>query len=255
MWKTGDSIRISFIFRSTYDVIWHFFATLHHFATSQSPLLPHPAQLCLLAGQQPLVQMVEQFHGLLQQLAMLLQNPSEHVDGRLRRLCFRAWTFQLTGHEQALLPTIRALLSTVGNLLSCSSADTAGTVISNSNESTLAVGSTQKCSAAEQQHQIQTLEDMTECVRLEASSRQQLLGCLLDGSCETFWESGEEDRGRRQRLVVLIWGGGLAKLAAVFLDNARDECFRVERFLVKLGEEEEATVILDRRLNKVTFTY
>uniref|UniRef100_A0A183D5U0 DOC domain-containing protein n=1 Tax=Gongylonema pulchrum TaxID=637853 RepID=A0A183D5U0_9BILA len=36
------------------------------------------------------------------------------------------------------------------------------------------------------------LEDITGLLSYEVSSRQAMIGCLTDGSSETFWESGEE---------------------------------------------------------------
>lgn len=36
------------------------------------------------------------------------------------------------------------------------------------------------------------MEDITGILRYAASSRQAMIGCLTDGSSETFWETGEE---------------------------------------------------------------
>lgn len=36
------------------------------------------------------------------------------------------------------------------------------------------------------------LEDITGILQYEASSRQAIIGCLIDGNSETFWETGEE---------------------------------------------------------------
>jgi hypothetical protein len=85
--------------------VWHFFSALRQFSlpNSTSPLLPHPAHLCLLAGSEQIGQMVQQFHCLLQQFTSILQSPRNEdttADDKLRCLCFRALTFQLTGQEQ-----------------------------------------------------------------------------------------------------------------------------------------------------------
>ncbi|WKY12527.1 hypothetical protein Q1695_003815 [Nippostrongylus brasiliensis] len=62
-------------------------------------VLPHPWRLCFLAG--PLAaKMVQHLHAFLYTIAVILQ--SSGVDGRLRSLCFKAWTIQLTAHEQIL---------------------------------------------------------------------------------------------------------------------------------------------------------
>lgn len=39
---------------------------------------------------------------------------------------------------------------------------------------------------------VKTMENLCRFVNLSASSRVQLLPCLIDGSTETFWESGDE---------------------------------------------------------------
>lgn len=36
------------------------------------------------------------------------------------------------------------------------------------------------------------MEDITGILRYEASSRKAMIGCLIDGNNETFWETGEE---------------------------------------------------------------
>lgn len=114
--------------------------------------------------------------------------------------------------------TIRSLLSVVGNVLGCSSVDiaiaghggtTALSTTNNSAESAAAGESMPKsCSngGVASSPQLQQLDNLMESATLMASSRAQLLGCLLDGSCETFWESGEENRGRgRPRKLVRIY--------------------------------------------------
>lgn len=39
---------------------------------------------------------------------------------------------------------------------------------------------------------VQQMENISEHLVLDASSRSKLLACLIDGTCETFWESGDE---------------------------------------------------------------
>lgn len=60
--------------------------------------------------------MVGQLHAFLYTTAVILQ--SSGVDFRLRSLCFRAWTIQLTAHEQELLILTCNILGTVGGVLS-----------------------------------------------------------------------------------------------------------------------------------------
>lgn len=51
---------------------------------------------------------------------------------------------------------------------------------------------TQSSHSFAEQADVKELEDITSLLRCEASSRQAMIGCLTDGSSETFWESGEE---------------------------------------------------------------
>ncbi|KAI6226542.1 RCR-type E3 ubiquitin transferase [Aphelenchoides fujianensis] len=82
-----------------------------HFAT-RLRLLPHPWRLCFLAGDLVNKQMVQGMHSFLQTLwpwwYIILR--ADEVDIRLKCLCFRAWTFQLTVCEQNLLYTLCKLL-------------------------------------------------------------------------------------------------------------------------------------------------
>lgn len=39
---------------------------------------------------------------------------------------------------------------------------------------------------------IKQMDNVTPLTRIEVSSQQNLIGCLTDGSPETFWESGDE---------------------------------------------------------------
>ncbi|KIH61003.1 hypothetical protein ANCDUO_08733 [Ancylostoma duodenale] len=60
--------------------------------------------------------MVQHLHAFLYTIAVILQ--SSGVDARLRSLCFKAWTIQLTAHEQELLILTCNILGTVGGVLS-----------------------------------------------------------------------------------------------------------------------------------------
>ena len=42
---------------------------------------------------------------------------------------------------------------------------------------------------------VERTEDLTASVDIKVSSRQAMVASLTDNSTETFWESGDEDRG------------------------------------------------------------
>uniref|UniRef100_A0A915DDX7 RCR-type E3 ubiquitin transferase n=1 Tax=Ditylenchus dipsaci TaxID=166011 RepID=A0A915DDX7_9BILA len=237
---------------SVSDILWHHltamasYAPLNQWLTSSMStkfathlkLLPHPCRMSLLAGDQLTQKMVEDFHAFLTTLAVVLQSPS--VDIRLKCLCFRAWTFQLTIHEQNLLITLCNLLATVGAVLSDNSESVAafdeygGTSSGRGNRKTSSTDSSKAL--------VKQMYNITELVQIESSSRLQLLPCLTDGSCDTFWESGDEDRNRTRRLSV-SWKPEAcsSSLLAVFVDNLRDEGYRVTQITIRSVEKSAPT--------------
>lgn len=74
---------------------------------------------------------------------------------------------------------------------------------------------------------LKVLDDLTHLTRIDASSRQAMAVCLTDGSAETFWESGEEDKNRAKTLVLRIDEETTNPLIlAIHIDNQRDEGYR-----------------------------
>jgi hypothetical protein len=148
-------------------------------------LLPHPWHLCCLAGDAITTQMVKGMHSFLSTLYVILR--ADDVDIRLKCLCFRSWTFQLTVHEKNLLYTLCKLLCSVGDVLADNSADNSILLLDES------LGT--RCRHASGDHHlpiIKQMENLSNLVKIEASSQRNLIGCLTDGSGDTFWESGEE---------------------------------------------------------------
>lgn len=69
---------------------------------------------------------------------------------------------------------------------------------------------------------VECLKDLTNFVEIKASSRQAMVGSLTDGSTETFWESGEEDRNKTKSLTVTCAPSHSPTLVCVHVDNCRD---------------------------------
>ncbi|VDM70684.1 unnamed protein product, partial [Strongylus vulgaris] len=183
-------------------------------------VLPHPWRLCFLAG--PLAaKMVQHLHAFLYTIAVILQ--SSGVDARLRSLCFKAWTIQLTAHEQELLILTCNILGTVGGVLSEPSVSE--NWITDSADRSMA----QK---AGDRVDVKETRDITNHIRIEASSRQAMVVCLTDGSPETFWESGEEDKSRSRTLNVTFENCSPI-LLCLFIDNSRDEACRTSQVLFR----------------------
>ncbi|XP_059059876.1 E3 ubiquitin-protein ligase MYCBP2 [Achroia grisella] len=67
--------------------------------------------------------------------------------------------------------------------------------------------------------------DVTGWCDITVSSRQGMAGALTDGSTETFWESGDEDRNKAKWIQITYAGGtpeDQPHIIAVHIDNTRD---------------------------------
>lgn len=67
--------------------------------------------------------------------------------------------------------------------------------------------------------------DVTGWCDVTVSSRQGMAGALTDGSTETFWESGDEDRNKAKWIQVSYPGGtpdDRPHIICVHVDNTRD---------------------------------
>uniref|UniRef100_A0A7E4WAZ4 RCR-type E3 ubiquitin transferase n=1 Tax=Panagrellus redivivus TaxID=6233 RepID=A0A7E4WAZ4_PANRE len=243
------------------DVVWSYLAALGsylpynrwldvdmHFAT-RLKLLPHPWRLCFLGGSEVSKAMVDEMQAFLGTVAVILQ--SNGVDLSLKCLCFKAWTFQLTVHEQSLLLTLCNILSTVGAVLSDAGGD-ASSLFDESALSVLAGFSQQRgavSNAASKKQPVRRFssshfggggvvikahENVSIELKVVASSRPQMTHCLTDGNLDTFWESGDEDKARTRRLT-LSWDDDAVRveMLAIFVDNIRDANYKVRQLIIK----------------------
>lgn len=69
---------------------------------------------------------------------------------------------------------------------------------------------------------VESLKDLSGTIDVKASSRQAMIGSLSDGSTETFWESGDEDRNKTKSLTITCAQGHHPKLICIHIDNCRD---------------------------------
>ena len=66
---------------------------------------------------------------------------------------------------------------------------------------------------------------MTEGIELKVSSRTAMMTSLTDGSTETFWESGDEDRGKMKLITIQVCSestGCPPRVACLYVDNGKD---------------------------------
>jgi E3 ubiquitin-protein ligase MYCBP2 len=69
------------------------------------------------------------------------------------------------------------------------------------------------------------LTEVTEGIDIKVSSRTAMVNSLTDGSTETFWESGDEDRGKMKLITIQICpetAGFLPRIVCMYVDNSRD---------------------------------
>ena len=85
--------------------------------------------------------------------------------------------------------------------------------------------------------------DLTAQAEVTVSSRQAMVPSLTDGSTETFWESGEEDRNKTKWVSVKLPNPLNARSVAVHVDNGRDIGNKVGNILFKTGKSQEELVV------------
>lgn len=91
---------------------------------------------------------------------------------------------------------------------------------------------------------VESLKELTGSVEIKGSSRQAMIGSLTDGSTETFWESGDEDRNKTKSLTVTCAQGHHPKLICVHVDNCRDLANKVSSITFYCGPNSEELVKL-----------
>ncbi|EPY82786.1 hypothetical protein CB1_000626007 [Camelus ferus] len=69
---------------------------------------------------------------------------------------------------------------------------------------------------------VMCLKDLTSIVDIKTSSRPAMIGSLTDGSTETFWESGDEDKNKTKNITINCVKGINARYVSVHVDNSRD---------------------------------
>ncbi|KAI4471285.1 e3 ubiquitin-protein ligase mycbp2 [Holotrichia oblita] len=91
---------------------------------------------------------------------------------------------------------------------------------------------------------VESLKDLTQYIEIKASSRLAMIGSLTDGSTETFWESGDEDRNKTKILTIICAHGHHPKLICVHIDNCRDLANKISTITFFSGPNSEELVKL-----------
>jgi len=86
--------------------------------------------------------------------------------------------------------------------------------------------------------------DLTSQVEVNVSSRQAMIPSLTDGSTETFWESGDEDRNKTKWISVKLNGVTQGRSIAVHVDNGRDIGNKVGSLSFKTGKSMDDMIVV-----------
>ncbi|KAJ8378389.1 hypothetical protein AAFF_G00242770 [Aldrovandia affinis] len=216
---------------SLHDILWHFVASL-----TPSPFEPeeeeeeenkankenaeqekdlgvceHPLSDIMIAGEaaHPLP---HTFHRLLQtisDLMMLLPSGSS-----LQQMALRCWSLKFKQSDHQFLHQSN-VFHHINNILSKSDDGDSEESFNISVQSGYEAISQEMCV-------VTCLKDLTSVVDIKTSSRPAMIGSLTDGSTETFWESGDEDKNKTKSITISCVKGINASYVSVHMDNSRD---------------------------------
>uniref|UniRef100_A0A6Q2X7Z5 E3 ubiquitin-protein ligase MYCBP2 n=1 Tax=Esox lucius TaxID=8010 RepID=A0A6Q2X7Z5_ESOLU len=219
---------------SLHDILWHFVASL-----TPSPFEPeeeeeeenkapgnkeivieqerdlgvceHPLSDIVIAGEaaHPLP---HTFHRLLQTISDLMMSlPS---GSSLQQMALRCWSLKFKQSDHQFLHQSN-VFHHINNILSKSDDGDSEESFNISVQSGYEAMSQELCL-------VTCLKDLTSGVDIKTSSRPAMIGSLTDGSTETFWESGDEDKNKTKSITISCVKGINASYVTVHVDNSRD---------------------------------
>ncbi|XP_062420974.1 E3 ubiquitin-protein ligase MYCBP2 isoform X2 [Pungitius pungitius] len=216
---------------SLHDILWHFVASL-----TPSPFEPedeedeenkgnkenveqerdlgvceHPLSDIVIAGEaaHPLP---HTFHRLLQTISDLMMSlPS---GSSLQQMALRCWSLKFKQSDHQFLHQSN-VFHHINNILSKSDDGDSEESFNISLQSGYEAMSQDLCL-------VTCLKDLTSVVDIKTSSRPAMIGSLTDGSTETFWESGDEDKNKTKSITISCVKGINASNVTVHVDNSRD---------------------------------
>uniref|UniRef100_A0A4W5M9H3 RCR-type E3 ubiquitin transferase n=1 Tax=Hucho hucho TaxID=62062 RepID=A0A4W5M9H3_9TELE len=217
---------------SLHDILWHFVASL-----TPSPFEPeeeeenkapgnkkivmdqerdlavceHPLSDIVIAGEaaHPLP---HTFHRLLQTISDLMMSlPS---GSSLQQMALRCWSLKFKQSDHQFLHQSN-VFHHINNILSKSDDGDSEESFNISVQSSYEAMSQELCL-------VTCLKDLTSVVDIKTSSRPAMIGSLTDGSTETFWESGDEDKNKTKCITISCVKGINVSYVTVHVDNSRD---------------------------------
>ncbi|XP_050038840.1 E3 ubiquitin-protein ligase MYCBP2 [Dermacentor andersoni] len=211
-------------------------------ATEQDKEAPceHPLSDMSLAGEACLGPLRSAFHTLLQTISDLMVFLP--VGASLQQMAMQCWRLRFMPSDHAFLHRSH-VFSNISRILSHSEEEAAAP-----SELCAVVGTSASapsdtehgsCHQPESLTRIEVLRDLTQSVKLTASSRPGMANSLCDNSTETFWESGDEDRNKTKVLTVSCEPDTRPTIVCVYVDNHRDSSNKVNSITFKFGPTQE----------------
>ncbi|XP_046701608.1 E3 ubiquitin-protein ligase MYCBP2 isoform X17 [Silurus meridionalis] len=233
---------------SLHDILWHFVASL-----TPSPCEPeeeeedeskankdtveqekdlgvceHPLSDIVIAGEaaHPLP---HTFHRLLQTISDLMM--SLPGGSSLQQMALRCWSLKFKQSDHQFLHQSN-VFHHINNILSKSDDGDSEESFNISVQSGYEAISQELCV-------VTCLKDLTSVMDIKTSSRPAMIGSLTDGSTETFWESGDEDKNKTKSITLSCVKGINATYVSVHVDNSRDIGNKVTSITVLCGRAVE----------------
>ncbi|XP_043104388.1 E3 ubiquitin-protein ligase MYCBP2 isoform X19 [Puntigrus tetrazona] len=233
---------------SLHDILWHFVASLtpSPFETEEEEdeenkgnkenleqekdlgVCEHPLSDILIAGEaaHPLP---HTFHRLLQTISDLMMSlPS---GSSLQQMALRCWSLKFKQSDHQFLHQSN-VFHHINNILSKSDDGDSEESFNISVQSGYEAISQELCV-------VTCLKDLTSVVDIKTSSRPAMIGSLTDGSTETFWESGDEDKNKTKSITISCVKGINASYVSVHVDNSRDIGNKVTSMIFLCGKAVE----------------
>ena len=222
-----------------HDLLWHFVSVLSVSAgdgddgvvdenadpvdcDQDVAVCNHPVTDVSVAGHTTTKPLVTALHVFLQSVAdVLMHLPAASA---VQRMAVRCWSMQFHAADHPFLHRSH-VFSHISRILS--SADEAGS---------------RDVAETSSRAMIEQLADLTQQADIKTSSRQAMVAGMTDGSTETFWESGDEDKNKNKCVMINL--GGLTaecrlRVVCVHVDNARDIANKVSSVLISAGSSAE----------------
>ncbi|XP_043928839.1 E3 ubiquitin-protein ligase MYCBP2 [Protopterus annectens] len=171
----------------------------------------HPLSDIVIAGEaaHPLP---HTFHLLLQTISDLMM--SLPCGSALQQMALRCWSLKFKQSDHQFLHQSN-VFHHINNILSKSDDGDSEESFNISIQSGFEAMSQDLCI-------VTCLKDLTSIVDIKTSSRPAMIGSLTDGSTETFWESGDEDKNKTKNITISCVKGIYVRYVSLHVDNSRD---------------------------------